>query len=194
MVRKRAGFDRRRKVNPDGEGVVVDFIDKNKDAWEKYRIIHPHLETWMSVNGHDVEALRKLAEESKKDSKKHEELVRTVEELKQKSPYNLATANDVNWVAKIKMQGAIQKWVDHSISSTTNVPEETSEELVDKLYQTAWESGCKGVTIYRAGSRDGVLIEAKAKEGERVVSYAELEKLVSQRLAMERPENVVGRT
>ncbi|HKK77427.1 MAG TPA: adenosylcobalamin-dependent ribonucleoside-diphosphate reductase [Saprospiraceae bacterium] len=138
-------YKRRRKVNPNDKDVKVSFIDEVGDHWEEYNVFHHKFVDWMQVNGYDIKEVSKM--EAK-------ELTKILE----KSPYHQATANDVDWVQKVKMQGAIQKWVDHSISVTVNVPAETSVEMVKEIYQTAWEEGCKGCTIYRDGSRSGVLI------------------------------------
>jgi len=118
------------------------------DSWEEYIVFHHKFKIWMEVNGYDT--LRNYT---------NEELDRLVA----KSPYNKATSNDIDWLSKVRMQGEIQKWVDHSISVTINLPEEATEELVNNLYFTAWESGCKGVTVYRDGSRSGVLLSTKDK-------------------------------
>ncbi|MEQ8704001.1 MAG: adenosylcobalamin-dependent ribonucleoside-diphosphate reductase [Phaeodactylibacter sp.] len=145
-------YKRRRKVNPNDQEANVTFIDEVGDHWEEYNVFHHKFLVWLGANGYDVEKVRRM------DS---EELTPIIE----KSPYHLATANDVDWVQKVKMQGAIQKWVDHSISVTVNVPEETSVEMVQKIYETAWKEGCKGCTIYRDGSRSGVLVSDKEKKG-----------------------------
>ena len=138
-------YTRRRKVNPNDENVKISFTDKNGDAFEEYKVFHPKFKTWAEVNGYDVEALTKMSDDELK-------------EFIEKSPYFNATAHDIDWVMKVKLQGAVQKWVDHSISVTVNVPENVNESIVSEIYQTAWESGCKGMTIYREGSRDGVLV------------------------------------
>jgi len=139
-------YTRRRKVNPSDKNVRVDFVDENGDSWEEYSVFHHKFVTWMEANGHSV---------TKNYSKEE------IEDLVAKSPYYKATANDVDWLKKVQMQGRIQKWVDHSISVTINLPADVSEEMVGKLYEEAWRSGCKGVTVYRDGSRSGVLIEDK---------------------------------
>ena len=146
-------YKRRRKVNPNDKNVNISFTDKVGDTWEEYIVLHHNFIEWLKINGYDPETVVKLPED---------ELNRIVE----KSPYYKATANDIDWVAKVKMQGAVQKWVDHSISVTVNVPESTTRELVSQIYQTAWESGCKGVTVYRDGSREGVLISSKDKKSD----------------------------
>ena len=144
-------YKRRRKVNPNDKNVRVDFVDELGDSWEEYVVFHHRFKEWMEVNGIDI---------SKNYSQ--EELNKIVK----KSPYYKATSNDVDWMSKVKMQGAVQKWVDHSISVTINLPNDATEELVGKLYLEAWEAGCKGVTVYRDGSRSGVLISNEEKEEE----------------------------
>ena len=146
-------YKRRRKVNPSDENVHPTFIDGDGNAFEEYNVFHHKFITWLQVNGYDVEEVLKYDDER-------------LNEVIAKSPYYKATANDVDWVNKVKMQGSMQKWVDHSISVTVNVPKETTEELVSQIYMTAWESGCKGMTIYRDGSRDGVLIAKEEKKAE----------------------------
>jgi ribonucleoside-diphosphate reductase alpha chain len=149
----KVSYRRRRKVNPNDQQANVSFTDESGDAWEEYPVFHAKFFEWLRINGYDVDKLSKLSEA---------ELQPIIEE----SPYYKATANDIDWLAKVKMQGAIQKWVDHSISVTVNVPQETTQEMVSDIYRTAWEAGCKGVTIYRDGSRDGVLISDTKKKDE----------------------------
>ena len=144
-----AVYKRRRKVNPNDPKVHIDYIDESGDAFEEYIVYHQKFLTWMKANGYDVEK-----------NYTQEEL----DELLSHSPYHKATANDVDWVEKVRMQGAIQKWVDHSISVTVNLPNDITEEVVNEIYITAWKSGCKGCTIYRDGSRSGVMIEVKKKD------------------------------
>ncbi|MBN2520063.1 MAG: adenosylcobalamin-dependent ribonucleoside-diphosphate reductase, partial [Bacteroidales bacterium] len=144
-------YKRRRKVNPNDKDAKVTFVDDVGDSWEEYIVFHHKFETWLEVNGYDLEEVKNY------DDKQIEELVK-------KSPYYKATSNDVDWIAKVKMQGVIQKWVDHSISVTINLPKDATEELVGHLYQTAWEAGCKGVTVYRDGSRSGVLVANKDRK------------------------------
>lgn len=144
-------YKRRRKVNPNDKGVRVDFVDEVGDSWEEYVVFHHKFKQWMHVNGIDT---------SKNFSQ--EEL----DDLVKQSPYYGATSNDVDWLSKVNMQGAIQKWVDHSISVTINLPNDVSEELVGDLYVKAWEVGCKGVTVYRDGSRSGVLISNEETKDE----------------------------
>ena len=146
-------YKRRRKVNPNDEDVHVDFIDETGDAFEEYIVYHQKFLKWMEVNGIDTK--KRYTQEE-------------IDQLVEKSPYYKATANDVDWLEKVKMQGRIQKWVDHSISVTINLPNNVSEELVNELYIEAWRSGCKGCTVYRDGSRSGVLISTKKEEKENV--------------------------
>ena len=149
-------YKRRRKVNPNDPQVHVDYEDETGDCFEEYIVYHHKFLTWMQVNGYDVNKRYTQAE---------------IDDLVSKSPYYKATANDVDWLMKVRMQGAIQKWVDHSISVTVNLPSDVDEALVDRLYKEAWKSGCKGCTIYRDGSRSGVLVstqktDKKSKEAE----------------------------
>ena len=143
-------YKRRRKVNPNDKNAKIDFVDEVGDSWEEYHVFHHKFVTWLEAKGYKKEEVARLSEE---------ELNQIVEE----SPYHGASANDVDWVNKVKMQGAIQKWVDHSISVTVNVPNDISEEMVGKIYMTGWESGCKGITVYRDGSRSGVLVSNNDK-------------------------------
>ncbi len=144
-------YTRRRKVNPGDKEVKVTFVDEVGDSWEEYNVFHHKFLVWLEANGYDVEAVKGMP-------------MTEIEKLVALSPYYKATANDIDWVSKVKMQGAIQKWVDHSISVTVNLPNEATEELVGKVYLTAWQHGCKGVTVYRDGSRAGVLVESKKKK------------------------------
>lgn len=142
-------YKRRRKVNPNDVDVHVDFVDETGDSFEEYIVYHHKFLEWMRVNG--IEAKKNMTAEE-------------IDELVAKSPYYKATANDIDWMAKVRMQGAIQKWVDHSISVTINLPSDVSEELVNHLYVEAWKAGCKGCTVYRDGSRDNVLAAVTKKE------------------------------
>ena len=142
-------YKRRRKVNPNDVEVRVDFVDETGDSFEEYIVYHPKFLTWMKINGHDTSKRYTQAE---------------MEELVAQSPYYKATAADVDWLMKVRMQGAIQKWVDHSISVTVNLPADVSEELVGELYVEAWKCGCKGCTIYRDGSRAGVLVNVESEK------------------------------
>ncbi|MFW5830710.1 MAG: adenosylcobalamin-dependent ribonucleoside-diphosphate reductase [Prolixibacteraceae bacterium] len=149
-------YKRRRKVNPNDKDVRVDFIDEIGDHWEEYVVFHHKFKIWMEINGYDLN--RKYTDEE-------------LEEMVKKSPYYKATSNDVDWLAKVRMQGRIQKWVDHSISVTINLPSNATEELVGKLYFEAWKSGCKGVTVYRDGSRSGVLISNTVKDKKKTDNF-----------------------
>lgn len=142
-------YKRRRKVNPNDPDVHVDFIDETGDAFEEYIVFHHKFQKWMEVNGYDT--TKRYSQEE-------------IDDLVAKSPYYKATSNDVDWLMKVKMQGRIQKWVDHSISVTINLPNNVDEDLINRLYVEAWRSGCKGCTVYRDGSRAGVLISTKPKE------------------------------
>ena len=143
-------YKRRRKVNPNDLDVKVTFKDEVGDYWEEFNVFHHKFVDWLKLNGYDTDEVTRMRDEE-------------IESIIAKSPYYKATANDVDWIAKVKMQGAIQKWVDHSISVTINLPAEAKEELVSELYLTAWKSGCKGATVYRDGSRNGVLIAGKTE-------------------------------
>ncbi|MDP4281494.1 MAG: adenosylcobalamin-dependent ribonucleoside-diphosphate reductase [Bacteroidota bacterium] len=138
-------YKRRRKVNPNDKLARITFTDEMGDTWEEYNVFHHKFVTWMQIKGYDLE------EVSRKDESELQEIIK-------ESPYYQATANDIDWVAKVKMQGAVQKWVDHSISVTVNVPNDTPEALIGTIYKTAWKVGCKGMTVYREGSRAGVLV------------------------------------
>ena len=142
-------YKRRRKVNPNDTDVHVDFVDEVGDSFEEYIVYHRKFLTWMEVNGIDTQ--KRYSQEE-------------IDELVKRSPYYKATANDVDWLMKVRMQGEIQKWVDHSISVTVNLPNQVDEALVNKLYVEAWRSGCKGCTIYRDGSRSGVMISVSKKD------------------------------
>jgi len=150
-------YKRRRKVNPNDQEVRVDFVDEVGDHWEEYIVFHHRFKQWMEVNGIDTE--RNYTQEE-------------INKIIEQSPYYKATSNDVDWLSKVEMQGAIQKWVDHSISVTINIPNDATEELVNQLYIKAWEVGCKGVTVYRDGSRSGVLISNDEKKEESPASTA----------------------
>ena len=145
-------YKRRKKVNPNDKNIRVDFVDEVGDSWEEYVVFHHRFKQWMQVNGIDTN--KNYSQEELND-------------LVKKSPYYKATSNDIDWLSKVTMQGAIQKWVDHSISVTVNLPNTVSEDLVGELYVKAWEVGCKGVTVYRDGSRSGVLISTDEKMEEK---------------------------
>ncbi|UBZ06964.1 adenosylcobalamin-dependent ribonucleoside-diphosphate reductase [Salegentibacter mishustinae] len=144
-------YKRRRKVNPNDKDSRVDFVDEVGDSWEEYVVFHHRFKEWMKVNGHEITDDYTQAE---------------LDKLVKASPYYKATSNDVDWLSKVRMQGAVQKWVDHSISVTINLPNDATEELVGQLYLEAWQAGCKGVTVYRDGSRSGVLISNDEKKEE----------------------------
>ena len=143
-------YKRRRKINPSDKDQRATFVDETGEKFIEYYVFHHQFVKWLEINGYDTTRLQNIDEDE-------------LNKWLQASPYYKATANDIDWVAKVKMQGAIQKWVDHSISVTVNLPNEVSEELVADVYRTAWESGCKGITVYRDGCRDGVLLDVKDK-------------------------------
>ena len=145
-------YKRRRKVNPSDTDVHVDFVDEVGDSFEEYIVYHKKFLEWMKVNG--IDTTKRYTQEE-------------IDQLVEQSPYYKATANDVDWLEKVKMQGAIQKWVDHSISVTVNLPHDVDEALVNRLYVEAWKSGCKGCTIYRDGSRAGVMISVSKKDAKK---------------------------
>jgi len=145
-------YTRRRKVNPSDKNVQIDFVDENGDSWEEYIVFHHKFVTWMEANG--ISTTKRYTKEE-------------VDELVAKSPYYKATSNDVDWLKKVHMQGRVQKWVDHSISVTINLPNDVSEELVGQLYEEAWKCGCKGATVYRDGSRAGVLVAIQEEKEEK---------------------------
>ncbi len=142
-------YKRRRKVNPNDENVRVDYVDDSGDAFEEFTVFHPKFLEWMKITGQEL-----------RDDYTQEQL----DELVAKSPYSMSTANDINWLEKVRMQGRVQKWVDHSISVTINLPANVSESVVNDLYVEAWKSGCKGCTVYREGSRSGVLVSMEKKK------------------------------
>jgi ribonucleoside-diphosphate reductase alpha chain len=144
-------YKRRRKVNPNDPAVNVSFVDEVGDAWEEYHVFHHKFEDWLEANGYDIEEVKSMPQPA-------------LDKIIKQSPYYKATANDIDWVQKVKMQGNIQKWVDHSISVTVNIPHDTSVEKVREIYETAWKVGCKGCTIYRDGSRTGVLVSNDKKK------------------------------
>ncbi|WP_352423554.1 adenosylcobalamin-dependent ribonucleoside-diphosphate reductase [Proteiniphilum sp.] len=159
-------YTRRRKVNPNDKEVKIDFVDENGDSWEEYTVFHHKFVTWMEANGYST-TKRYTNEE--------------IEELVAKSPYYKATSNDVDWLQKVRMQGRVQQWVDHSISVTINLPNDVDEELVGELYMEAWKSGCKGCTVYRDGSRAGVLIANGDKDEKEKDDCYELPPIVTSR-------------
>jgi len=143
-------YKRRRKVNPNDKDVKYTIKDSNGDTWVEYSVLHKGFIDWLKANNIDVDKVKGMS-------------IEEINKIVEKSPYYKSTAMDIDWVSKVKMQGAIQKWVDHSISVTVNVPNNISVEMVGEIYRTAWESGCKGITIYREGSREGVLVSEKSK-------------------------------
>ena len=148
-------YKRRRKINPSDHDnkVISTFTDEQGQVFEEYNVYHHKFVDWLRINGYDISRLNTISDEE-------------LDKWVAASPYHKATANDIDWVAKVKMQGAIQKWVDHSISVTVNLPNNISEEIVADVYRTAWESGCKGITVYRDGCRAGVLVDKKSKKSE----------------------------
>lgn len=166
-------YKRRRKVNPNDPSVRIDFVDENGDAFEEYVVYHHKFITWMQINGIQV----------KQDCSQEE-----IDELIKRSPYYKATSNDINWLEKVNMQGRIQKWVDHSISVTINLPSDVSEDLINDLYLQAWKVGCKGCTVYRDGSRSGVLVatqKEKKKEKEKEVIAVEEHNVLKRPIELE---------
>jgi ribonucleoside-diphosphate reductase alpha chain len=149
-------YKRRRKVNPNDKNANVAFVDEVGDSWEEYVVFHLRFKQWMMVNG--IETEKKYSQEE-------------LNKIVKKSPYYKATSNDVDWLSKVRLQGAVQKWVDHSISVTINLPNDVPEELVGKLYLEAWKVGCKGVTVYRDGSRSGVLIANEPEAEETLIHF-----------------------
>ncbi len=153
-------YKRRRKVNPNDKSTNIAYVDDVGDSWEEYMVFHHKFNVWLKAKGYDVEAVSKYSPEK-------------LAGLVEKSPYYQATANDINWMEKVKMQGAVQKWVDHSISVTVNLPKDTPEKLIGDIYEMAWKSGCKGMTVYRDGSRSGVLVsDDKDKKNEFIETRA----------------------
>jgi len=149
-------YKRRRKVNPSDQNVNVTFVDEVGDSWEEYVVFHLRFKQWMEANG--IETEKKYSQEE-------------LDKIVQQSPYYKATSNDVDWLSKVRLQGAVQKWVDHSISVTINLPNDVPEELVGKLYLEAWKVGCKGVTVYRDGSRSGVLVANEPDAEETLIHF-----------------------
>lgn len=146
-------YKRRRKINPQEKDIQIDFVDEEGIAWKEYLVFHHNFETWLKTNGYDIEVVKSMT-------------IEQVDEIVKKSPYYKATSNDVDWVKKVEMQGRIQKHVDHSISVTVNLPKEATEDLVRQVYETGWSVGCKGMTVYREGSRSGVLVSNNEKKPE----------------------------
>lgn len=154
-------YKRRKKVNPNDKNAKISFVDEIGDSWEEYHVFHPHFITWLRANNYDVDEVRNHYSDEQ------------IQGLIEKSPYHKATSNDVDWLAKVEMQGAIQKWVDHSISVTVNVPNDVPESMIDLIYRKAWEVGCKGITVYRDGSRSGVLVTESKKDKEKETLFVE---------------------
>jgi len=146
-------YKRRRKINSQEKDVRIDFVDEEGVAWQEYSVFHYKFETWLETNGYNVAVVKAMEDDE-------------INEIIKKSPYYKATANDVDWVKKVEMQGKVQKHVDHSISVTVNLPKDVSEEMVAKVYETGWRFECKGMTVYRDGSRSGVLINPEEKKEE----------------------------
>ncbi len=144
-------YKRRRKVNPNDKNVKVTFVDDIGDSWEEFNVFHPKFLTWLEVNNFNIEEVKNYNDDE-------------LSKMLEKSPYYKSSSNDIDWVSKVHMQGRIQKWVDHSISVTVNLPTEVTEDLVGDIYIEAWKSGCKGVTVYREGSRSGVLLSNKKEQ------------------------------
>ncbi len=144
-------YKRRRKINPQEKDVRIDFVDDEGIAWQEYPVFHHKFEIWLETNSYNVNVVKSMTDEQR-------------DEVVKKSPYYKATSNDVDWVKKVEMQGRIQKHVDHSISVTVNVPSDTKEEIISKIYETGWRSGCKGITVYRDGCRSGVLVTDEDKK------------------------------
>jgi ribonucleoside-diphosphate reductase alpha chain len=149
-------YKRRRKVNPNEQDTKIAFVDEVGDSWEEYVVFHHRFKQWMQINGLDTE--KKYNQEE-------------LDKIVAISPYYKATSNDIDWLSKVRLQGAVQKWVDHSISVTINLPNEVTEEMVGKLYMEAWKAGCKGVTVYRDGSRSGVLISNESETEETLTTF-----------------------
>jgi ribonucleoside-diphosphate reductase alpha chain len=144
-------YKRRRKVNPNDKNVTIGFVDEVGDSWEEYNVFHPKFMDWLRINGYNEHEVKGYNDKD-------------LGVIIAQSPYHKATSNDIDWLNKVRMQGEIQKWVDHSISVTVNLPADATEGLVSQVYQSAWESGCKGMTIYRDGSRSGVLVSKTDKD------------------------------
>lgn len=155
----RISYKRRRKINPNDKNIRISFVDEVGDAWEDYHVFHYPFKLWLESRGYDTHTVENLPEPE-------------LQEIIRQSPYYKATAEDVDWVSKVRLQGAVQKWVDHSISVTVNVPNTATEELIEQIFFTGWEVGCKGITVYREGSRSGVLI---SDEGEKKPAFRETE-------------------
>jgi len=168
-------YKRRRKINPNDKDVRIDFVDSKGDSWEEYTVFHHKFIDWLNANDYNIDEVKSYSEED-------------LQKIVALSPYYKATSNNVDWHEKVKMQGRIQKWVDHSISVTVNLPNEVKEDVVADVYKTAWECGCKGITVYRDGSRDGVLISNDKKEKDKEKS---VEQIIKEHDAPKRPKKIV---
>ncbi|NQY67068.1 MAG: adenosylcobalamin-dependent ribonucleoside-diphosphate reductase [Flavobacteriales bacterium] len=166
-------YKRRKKINPNDANSRVDFVDEVGDSWEEYHVFHHNFAKWLSIKGYNVDEVKAMSQED-------------LNKIIEKSPYHNSTANDIDWLSKVKLQGSVQRWVDHSISVTVNVPNEVDEALVSDIYQTGWETGCKGITVYRDGSRSGVMIA----ETEKPKAKEEGRKEFMESNAPKRPENL----
>jgi ribonucleoside-diphosphate reductase alpha chain len=154
-------YMRRRKINPQEKDIRIDFVDEEGVAWMEYPVFHHKFEMWLVINGYNIDVVKTMTKEQ-------------LEEIVKTSPYYKATSNDVDWVKKVEMQGRLQRHIDHSISVTVNLPKDTTEEIVSKVYEAGWRSGCKGMTVYRDGSRSGVLVSStEKKNNEKDVEFHE---------------------
>jgi ribonucleoside-diphosphate reductase alpha chain len=160
-------YKRRKKINPNDKNTRTDFVDQVGDHWQEFAVFHHKFADWLTAKGYDVDEVRHWSDED-------------LNKLIAESPYHGATANDVDWVNKVKLQGKVQQWVDHSISVTVNIPNQTTEEMVANIYETGWESGCKGITVYRDGSRSGVLVS----------DTPETKEVVAEKSAPKRPKSL----
>lgn len=165
-------YMRRRKINPQEKDIRIDFVDDEGVAWMEYPIFHHKFEMWLQINGYDINVVKTMNKEQ-------------LDEIIKKSPYYKATSNDIDWVKKVEMQGRLQKHIDHSISVTVNLPKETTEEIVEKVYEKGWSSGCKGLTVYRDGSRSGVLLNIEEKKDKK-------DELFVENHASKRPKRLKG--
>ena len=170
-------YKRRRKINPNDKSARIDFVDDKGDHWEEYAVFHHKFITWLEVNGYDYDEVKTYTQEK-------------LDELVKLSPYYKATSNDVDWEEKVKMQGEIQKWIDHSISVTVNLPENTTEDVVSEIYKTAWSSGCKGMTIYREGSRSGVLISNEKHDKHEKKQTKSVDQIIKENNSPKRPQKL----
>lgn len=166
-------YMRRRKINPQEKNIRIDFVDSEGVAWTEYPVFHHKFELWLTINNYDIVKIKEMSKQE-------------LDEVVKKSPYYLATANDVDWIKKVEMQGRLQQHVDHSISVTVNLKSDATEELVSKVYETGWSCGCKGITVYRDGCRDGVLISnAEKNENKKIQAFKDTQ-------APKRPKKLKG--